>query len=114
LLISAHGHPGLGVEIGVGLVEEEDLGLSDDGPPHGHALPLASRESLASSPRLLMPRMSAASWTLCSISALENLRIISPKPGSPDVHVPVEGVVLEDHGDVPVLEGFSLTSVSPM
>jgi hypothetical protein len=42
----AHAHAGaqLGVQVGQRLVEQEDLGLLDDGAAHGHALRLAARQ----------------------------------------------------------------------
>src|SRR5215472_11388742 len=42
----ARGHPQRGVEIGERLVEEEDLGIADDGAPQRHALALAARKRM--------------------------------------------------------------------
>src|SRR5262249_7069816 len=39
-----HGLAALGVQVPGGLVGQEDRGLGDDGPRHGHALLLAARE----------------------------------------------------------------------
>jgi hypothetical protein len=44
--LGAHLDPELGVEVGEGLVEEEDVGLADDGAANGDALALAAREVL--------------------------------------------------------------------
>ena len=41
---AAHLDPQLGVEVGKGLVEQESLGLLDDGPADGDALALPARE----------------------------------------------------------------------
>ena len=44
LELDAHLHAQLGVEVGQRLVEEEHLGMADDGAAHRHPLPLAARE----------------------------------------------------------------------
>ena len=53
-----------------------------------------------------MPRMSAASFTRRSISAFGQLAHLQAEGHVVvDVHVGIEGVGLEHHGDVPVLGG---------
>ena len=39
----AHRNPQLGIEIGQGLVEQEYLGIADNGAAHGDALALTAR-----------------------------------------------------------------------
>src|SRR5690606_7593676 len=103
--LSPHLDPQLGVQIGEGLIHEEDLGLPHDGPAHRHPLPLAARKLLglpveevfdAQDPgRLLHPPVDLVLGELAELQAEGHVVV--------DVHVRVEGVVLEDHGDVPIL-----------
>ena len=44
--LDAHVHPQLGIEVGQGLVEQEDLRIAHDGAADGDALTLAARELL--------------------------------------------------------------------
>src|ERR1700730_17955016 len=44
LKLEARLHAELGVEVGKGLVEQEDFWVADDGAAEGHALPLATRQ----------------------------------------------------------------------
>src|SRR5215217_7004701 len=99
-----HLHPELGVEVGERLVHKERLRLADYGTPEGHPLPLAAGERLrlpveetldGENPcGLLHP---ARDLVLIHLPELEGEAHILPH-----VHVRVEGVVLEDHGYVPL------------
>ena len=99
--LGAHLDPELGVEVRERLVEEEDLGLADEGAADGDALPLPARE---------VPRA-------CGRGGDRGRGGARPRPRARDValgaahaqgvadvlahgHVRVEGVVLEHHGDV--------------
>src|SRR5215217_185757 len=99
-----HLHPELGVEVGERLVHKERLRLADYGTPEGHPLPLAAGERLrlpveetldGENPcGLLHP---ARDLVLIHLPELEGETHVLPH-----VHVRVEGVVLEDHRDVPL------------
>jgi len=104
-------HPHLDAELGVQvrerLVEEEDLGVADDGAADRHALALAARElprlpleqllDPQQSCRLPHPRLDLGLGELPHLEPERHVVV--------DGHVRVEGVVLEDHGNVAVLGG---------
>jgi hypothetical protein len=95
----------LGVEIGQRLVEQEHLGVADDRPAHGHALPLSAgqlaritveiRREAEDVGGLLYARADVLLRPLASMSANDML--------SAHGHVRIEGVVLEHHRDVALL-----------
>ncbi|GIV62334.1 MAG: hypothetical protein KatS3mg044_1200 [Rhodothermaceae bacterium] len=100
-----HLHPELGVQVRERLVEEKHPGLAHDGPPDGHALPLAARE-LRGLPvqhrhqpqdlgSLLDPFPDLRLWKLAQPEAEGH--VLEGR------HVRVQRVVLKNHGDVPVL-----------
>jgi hypothetical protein len=70
-----------GVEVGEGLVEEEELRAADDGAAHGDALALAAGEGAGEAVEQEGPRpsMVATSSTRWSISAGSVLRSLRPK-----------------------------------
>src|SRR3954454_12925484 len=92
------------VQVRERLVEEEDLGLADDGAADGDALALAAREvlGLAGEQR---PEVQDAGG-LVDLGAAFGLRHAGEAQGEAHVvghgHVRVEGVGLEDHGEAAV------------
>ncbi len=103
--LGAHLHAQLGVEIGQRLVEQEHLGIAHDGAPHGDTLALAAGELLGLAVeqlgdvedlrRMLDALVDLRLWRLLQLQAERHVLV--------DVHVRIERVVLEHHGDVPVL-----------
>ena len=103
--LRAHLIAQLCVQVGQGLVHQKHLGLPDDGPPNGHPLLLTAGEGLG--------------LALEELGDVEDLRrlpdllvddplgeLAEPQPIGDvvvDGHMGVEGIVLEDHGDIPVL-----------
>src|SRR5215217_534921 len=99
-----HLHPELGVEVGEGLVHQEGFRLADDGPTEGNPLPLAARERL----RLPVEEALDGEYPCGLVDTPADLRFVQlPQLEReahvfPHVHVRVEGVVLEDHRNVPL------------
>ena len=95
----------LGVQVGQRLVHEEDLGLAHDGTAHGDALALAAGESL----RLAVEVLGQAEDLGRLPDPLVDLVFRGARNLEGEAHVVVhahmrvQGVVLEDHGDVAVL-----------
>jgi hypothetical protein len=77
----AHLDAELGVEVGEGLVEEEDFGIADDGAADGDALALAAREGFGTAVEELLDVEDAGGFldARFSISSFGSLRILSPK-----------------------------------
>ena len=104
----SHLDPELGVQIGKRLVHQEDRRLADDGPAHSHPLTLATRKlsGLAVQPFGQTEDVGRVTNLLVDLG----LRSLGHLEGEADVlghgHVRIEGVVLEDHGDVPLLRGL--------
>jgi hypothetical protein len=103
--LGAHLDAELGVEVGQRLVEEENLGLADDGAAHGYALSLAARKLLGlaveelldveDAGRLLDADVDLRLGKLADLESESHVVV--------DGHVRVQGVVLEHHRDVAVL-----------
>jgi len=103
--LGAHLHAQLGIEVAERLVEQEDLGSRTDGAAHGDALALAARELLGLAVeklgdiedlgRLLDPPIYLVLGRALELQPERHVLV--------DVHVRVERVVLEHHGDVAVL-----------
>ena len=103
--LGAHLVAELGVEVGKRLVHQHHLRRTHDGAPDGHALALAAGEGLGLAVEI--------------VGDVQNLRclphllvdhvppLMAERQGKCHVfihgHVREEGVVLEDHGDVPLL-----------
>ena len=112
--LGAHLHAQLGVEVGKRLVEQEHLGIAHDGAAHGDALALAARELLGLAVqelgdvedlgRLLDPPVDLVLGRALELQPERHVLV--------DVHVRVERVVLEHHGDVPVLRGNVVDDVA--
>ena len=94
----------LGVQVGQGLVHQEDLGMADDGPSQGHALALAAGELLGLALEQLVDVQDAGGFLdpLIDLSFGGVAQLEAEGQVVVDGHVGVEGVVLEDHGDVAV------------
>src|SRR5215208_1684498 len=99
-----HLHPQLGVEVTERLVHKERLRLAHYGPTQGHPLPLATRERLGLSVEETFDREypgglvhPARDLRLVHLAEFEGEAHVLPH-----VHVRVEGVILEDHGYVPL------------
>ena len=100
-----HGDAQLGVQVAQWLVHQEGLRLADDGPAHRDPLPLPAgqRARLALEirlqaqhlGRLIDPPLDLVLRRLAQLQAERQVLL--------DGHVRVQGVVLEHHGDVPVL-----------
>ena len=95
------------IQVAEGLVEQEHLGVPDDGAPHGHALPLAAGEL----GRLLVELGGEAqNFRRRQHLLMDDVGIFLPHGEGKghvfiDGHVAVQGVVLEHHGHIPVLGG---------
>ncbi len=95
----------LGVEVGQGLVEEEDGGVAHQCAAHGDALALAAGERR----RLAVEQMRDREHLGDAADPRIDLRLRHPgetqREGHVlrDIHVGVESVILEHHRDVPVL-----------
>ena len=100
-----HGHAQLGVQVGQRLVHQEGLRLADDGPAHRDPLPLAAGQRGRLALEVLLeaehlgglvdPALDLILGRLPQLQAERQVLL--------DRHVRVERVVLEHHGDVPVL-----------
>ena len=107
LELDAHLHPELGVQVGQRLVEQEHLGMADDGASDRDALALAARE-LA---RLALEQLLDAEDLGRLVDAFGDLGLGELAHLEPERHVVVHGhvrvqrVVLEHHRDVAVLRG---------
>ena len=105
LQLGAHLHSQLGIEVGQRLVHEESGGLTHDGPTHRHTLPLATRQCLWLALQVFLDLEDvgglmdpALDLVLGELPQLETEGHVVV-----DRHVGVEGIVLEDHGDVAIL-----------
>src|SRR3954468_17572243 len=98
-------HTELGVQVGQRLVHEEDLRLTDDGAAHRDTLALTTGERL----RLAVQVLGEVEDLRGLLDLLPDLRLVDAGDLEReahvvgDRHVRVERVVLEHHGDVPVL-----------
>ena len=98
-------HPELGVQVGQRLVHQERGRVADDGPAHGHPLPLAAGQvgrlavqvlGQVQDPRRLLDLL--VDDVLGRLGQLEREPHVLPHG-----HVRVQGVALEHHRDVAVL-----------
>jgi hypothetical protein len=92
----------LGVEVGERLVEEEDLGVADDGAAHGDALALAAREraGVAVEIGLQAQDVGGAGHALGDLGLGHARHLEGEAHVRGDRLVGIERVVLEHHGDV--------------
>lgn len=106
--LGAHPHPETGVEVGQRFVHQKGLRVADDRAAHRDALPLAAREMGGSAVQVCgqveNPRR------LLHLLGDRRLVGLGQPQGEPHVlpdrHMRIEGVALEDHGDVTVLGGL--------
>ena len=100
--LGAHGDAELGVEVGERLVHEEGLGLAHDGPPHGHALALATGEVGRLAVEVLgeVEDPGSVHHALANLGRIDLGEAQRERHVLPHGHVGVEGIVLEHHGDV--------------
>ena len=101
----AHLSPELGVQVGKGLVHQADGGLAAHAAGQGHPLPLPAGElpglalQVLGEPQhlggLVQPAELLILGHLAHVQAEEDVVLYG--------HVGVEGVILEHHGEVPVL-----------
>ena len=99
--LDPHLHAKGGVEVGERLVEQEDLGVADDGAPDGHALPLPAREllRLAVQQRLELKDACGVVHLLLPL-LLGNVAELEAEPHVVrHAHVRIERVALEHHGE---------------
>ena len=103
--LGAHLHAQFGVEVGERLVEQKYLRVADDGAAHGDTLALAARQLLWPALEQLGDVENAGG----GLHPLVDLGLREPFQAQPERHVfehrhmRVERIVLEHHGDVPVL-----------
>ena len=102
--VGSHLHAELRVEVRQRLVHQEHLGIADDRTPHRHPLALAAGEH----PRLAVEQLGEAERGRRLVDPLGDLLLdhAAQPQAERDVvlhgHVRVQGVALEDHGDVAV------------
>ena len=94
-----------GIEVRQRLVEEKDARLAHDGPPHGHALPLAAGHLAGAAIEQLLDAQQARRLVhrLAPRRRLHAAHLEGKLEDLPRRHLRVEGVALEDHRDVAVL-----------
>ena len=95
----------LRIQVRQGLVHEEYLGLSHNGATHGNPLALTTGQSLGLTVQvgLEVQKLGGFEDARCSLILVDAGNLESESHVFRHRHVGVEGVVLEDHGDVPVL-----------
>ena len=101
----AHGDAHLGAEIGERLVEEEYLGLADDGTADGDALTLTTGEGLWLAVKHVGEAEDLGGFVdaLLDFGARELTQLEAESHLIEKRHVRVERVVLENHRDATVL-----------
>jgi hypothetical protein len=104
-----------GVEVGEGLVEEEQLGAADDGAAHGDALALAAGEGAGEAVEegLEAEHGGDLGDALVDEGGVGLAQLEAEGEVVADAEVGVERVALEHHGDVAVAGLGAVTSRSP-
>ncbi len=102
--LGSHRDAQLGVQIGQRFVEQEQLGLAHDRPPHRHALPLAAGQLLGLAVQQVVEpeNVGGLPYPGFDLGFGELPDLESEAHVLADAHVRVQGVALEDHGDVAV------------
>ena len=103
--LRAHLVAELGVQVGQGLVHQQHLGLPDDGPADGHALALAAGEGLGLAVQVLGDVQDLGGFLdpLVDLGFVHLAQLQGEGHVLIDRHMGIQGVALEDHGDVAVL-----------
>ncbi len=103
--LGAHLDAQLGVEVAERLVEQEHLGIADDGPAHGDALALAAGElsRIAVEVRLQAEDAGGATDPLLHQRRVDAAQLQAERHVVDHLHVRIERVVLEHHRDVAFL-----------
>ena len=105
--LGAHLVTELGVQVGQRLVHQEHLGLTDDGAADGHTLALAAGQSLGLPVQILGDVQDSGGLADLPVDLILGHLLQLQGEGHVliDGHVGIEGVGLEDHGDITVLGG---------
>ena len=101
----AHGQAKLGIEIAQRFIEEKDLGFTDDGSAKRDTLLLpAAHGRWFAVKQIGDPELFGDTLHACIAFASGNLaQFQGERHVLPHRHVWIERIILEDHGDVPVL-----------
>ena len=105
--LSPHGGAQLGIQVGQRLVQQEDGGVADHGPAQGHALALAAGQGLGLAVEQVLQIQGLGRLMDPPVDLILGDLLLEQAEGDVlvDGHMGVQGVVLEDHGDVTVLGG---------
>ncbi len=100
----AHLHAQLGIQVAEGFVEQERLGLPDNRPAHGDALPLAPGQLLRPPVEQTVYLEDLRRFGHAPVDLISGLFCQAQAEGHilVDRHMRVQGVVLKDHGHIPV------------
>jgi hypothetical protein len=100
-------YPQLGIQVGEGLIHQKHRRIAHDGPPDGNPLPLPTRKFLGLAVEKVLdpkalghppnPAFDLRPWQAAQLEAKGHVLGHG--------HVGVEGIGLEDHGDIPILGG---------
>ena len=110
----AHAHPERRVQVRQGLVEQEDLGFTHDGPADGHALALAARQGLGLAVQIVADVQHLGG----GVDAAPDVGLVDlrQRQGEAHVlahrHVRIERIGLEHHGDA-AIRGRQPRDVAP-
>ena len=103
--LGAHLVAELGVQVGQGLVHQEHGGVADNGAADGHTLALAAGQGLGLAVEVLGDVQDLRGLTdfLVDLVLGDLLQLQGEGHVFVHGHVGVQGVVLEHHGDIPIL-----------
>ena len=103
--LGTHGNAQLGIQVGQRFVHQEDLGLTHDGAAEGDALALAAGQCLGLAVEQVLDIQDAGGGFDAALDLILGGLAQLEAEGHVIIHrhVGVQGVVLENHGDVAVL-----------